>query len=132
MYNLEEPRGMSLNEWMVDSEETVYVRKSAVKLAGDINCGIILSFLDSPIKTYYPYQTKDNILWFEFSRKAVSKELCLTPRQLDLALKKLEEKGLIQKKVFHSVVTHQPTLHVRLMREKYEDGLRSIWRNKNV
>lgn len=105
--------------------DTIFVRRSIVQLAGDINCGLVLSFLDSPLIDDYPYQVKGDIVWREFQRKTVSEYLCLTLTQFDLALKKLEEKGFIEKKVFHSVKTYKPTLHVRLMK-KYEDCLISI------
>ena len=111
-------------QWEQSSRDTVDVKCIYVDMAGDIKAGLLLSQI---VYWYLPGKSGNTKLriekydkeagcakeWIAKARHEWWDEIRLSPRQVDNAIKKLKEKGLVETKVhrFHNM----PTTHIRLL-----------------
>lgn len=107
--------------WERTSSDNLLVKKTYVKIAGDLVAGVLLSQLvywNMPDKygNTKLRVTKDGELWLAKKREDWWDECCITPTQFDRASKQLEELGLIEKKIFK--FDGVPTVHIRVNFDK--------------
>ena len=107
--------------WERTSSDNLLVKKTYVKIAGDLVAGVLLSQLvywNMPDKygNTKLRVTKDGELWLAKKREDWWDECCITPTQFDRASKQLEELGLIEKKIFK--FNGVPTVHIRVNFDK--------------
>lgn len=103
--------------WEATFNDAFIVRRAYVRMAGDLNAGILLSRI---VYYYLPNRdgksrlrvNRDNKLWIAKARDDWQNEICLTGKQVDRASKILEDKALIEKATFK--YGGAPTTHVRL------------------
>jgi len=103
--------------WEQMSRDTIDVKKVYIDIAEDLVAGILLSQI---IYWYLPDQEgktklrveKDGQLWLAKGREDWWEECRITPKQFDRAIKILQKKGLVEKKIFK--FNGNPTTHIRL------------------
>lgn len=103
--------------WEQISRDSIDVKRIYIDIAGDLIAGILLSQI---IYWNLPNQEgrtklrvkKHGKLWLAKGRSDWWEECRITDRQFDRAIKILEEKFLVEKKVFK--FNGNPTLHIRL------------------
>lgn len=123
---------MNLREfllWEQATRDCIDVKKIYVDMADDLVAGILLSQIvywnlpDKEGKTKLRVK-KDDVLWLVKGREDWWDECRIKPRQFDTAFKKLEEQGLVEKKIFK--FNGDPMIHIRIIWENFLPRLQEL------
>jgi len=98
------------------SRDSIDVKKVYIHMAGDLVAGVLLSqivfwFLPGPNGSKLRVKHK-GFLWLVKARTDWYDEVCLTPKQVDRALRILQEKGLVEVELMK--FNGAPTSHIRI------------------
>ncbi|WP_165847689.1 hypothetical protein [Ammonifex thiophilus] len=110
----------SFSRWKEADGDLIRVRKVCIDVTGDLVAGILLSriidrYLSGESKELKP--GRDGELWLVKGREEWWEECRITPKQFDRAVALLEQKGIVEKKVFK--FNGVPTVHVRFIPEAF-------------
>ena len=103
--------------WEQTSRDTVDVKKIYIDIAGDLVAGVLLSQI---IFWFLPNQEgktklrveKEGELWLAKEREDWWDECRISVKQFDRAISLLQEKNLVEKRIF--MFNSKPTVHLRL------------------
>jgi hypothetical protein len=108
--------------WERSSRDSLEVKRIYVDMAEDLVAGIVLSqivYWHLPSRDGKPrlQVEREGQLWLAKSRSEWWQECRISPKQADRALALLEERGLVQLRLFKFGAA--PTKHVRIVREAF-------------
>jgi hypothetical protein len=122
--------------WEEQSRDVIKVQRMYIDIAEDIIAGLLLSQI---VYWYLPSKQdgkpklrvkKDGEYWLAKNRNDWWDECRIKPRQFDNAFKKLEEKGLVEKRLYR--FNGSPTIHIRLMPEVLLKCINSILQKSEI
>ena len=112
--------------WERASRDTIEVKRLYIDMAGDLAAGVVLSQI-----VYWHLPNRDGHarlqvhregkLWLAKGRADWWEECRISPKQADRALRVLEQRGLVEVRLFH--FRNAPTKHVRIL----PDGFLRAW-----
>lgn len=112
--------------WERASRDTIEVKRLYIDMAGDLASGVVLSQI-----VYWHLPNRDGHarlqvhregkLWLAKGRADWWEECRISPKQADRALRVLEQRGLVEVRLFH--FRNVPTKHVRIL----PDGFLRAW-----
>lgn len=115
--------------WERASRDTIEVKRLYIDMAGDLAAGVVLSQI-----VYWHLPNRDGHarlqvhregkLWLAKGRADWWEECRISPKQADRALRVLEQRGLVEVRLFH--FRGVPTKHVRIL----PDGFLRAWRGE--
>lgn len=119
-------------QWEQATRDTIDVKKIYVDMADDLVAGVLLSQI---VYWFLPAQNgktklrvvKDRVYWLAKGREDWWDECRIKPRQFDTAFKKLEEKGLVEKKTMK--FNGDPTVHIRILWDNFLPALKEELNN---
>ncbi len=108
--------------WERASRDTLEVKRTYIDMAGDLVAGVVLSqivYWHLPSRAGKPrlQVEREGELWLAKSRSDWWEECRISPKQADRALEVLEERGLIEVKLFKFGAA--PTKHIRILHESF-------------
>jgi hypothetical protein len=119
--------------WECESKDTIDFKKLYVDMAGDILAGLLLSqivFWNLPDKNGKNKLRvrREEHYWLAKSRGDWWDEVRLRPREVDAAIKRLREAGIIETRVWK--FGGNPTTHIRVIPTGFMDTLRAVAKNE--
>jgi hypothetical protein len=111
--------------WEAATKDTIDVKKIYIDIADDLVSGVLLSQI---IYWYLPPEghniqatklrvKKEGKLWLAKGRNDWYDEARISPRQFDTAIKKLIDRGVVEKKIFK--FNGETTIHIRIIEERF-------------
>lgn len=115
--------------WEKTTRDTIDFKKVYVDVADDLIAGLLLSqiiywYLPSGQRQSKLRVEKDGHLWIAKSHADWYEEVRITEWQAPRALTKLEERGIIEKRIYR--FDGSPTVHIRIIEEKFLEMLSKL------
>lgn len=131
MYNIAQDPIMLLQS----SYDRIEIKKLYIDIAEDLIAGILLSqiiLLNLPTsEDSMEFRVeRDNELWIAKDRSDWWNECRITPKQFDRAIKILEEKSLVQKKLFK--LNGTPMVHIKLNADQLIQCISNLSKTENL